>query len=101
MKTICSIGTILALAAAGVAAQTTTDLLDGFDPRDDHPVCTKVEGAFGQRCAAFGQSHQDDSITAQPRTNVLVDLFPVEMPVLGIDDNPVQVQCDRHLGDGR
>ena len=47
----------------------------------------------------LGDAHQGDRFAAHGRADVFRDLFPVEVPVLGVDDDPVEAEGDGDLGD--
>lgn len=75
------------------------ELLSGFDPGDDDSVRSDVERPLDQPAVEFRDSHERDGLAADGRAQMFDDVFPVEMPVLGIDHDPVQAERDRHLGD--
>jgi len=45
-----------------------------------------------------GDADHRDGVAPDGGPEVLDNLLPIEVPVLGVDDDPVQPQRDRHLG---
>jgi hypothetical protein len=75
------------------------NLLGRFHPRNQHAVGADIESPFDKSGVQLRNADQNDRVTADASTNVLDDLFPVEMAVLGIDDDPIDAESDPHLGD--
>ena len=46
------------------------------------------------------EPHEGDGFAPDGGPEVLGDVLPVEVPVLGVDDDPVEAEGDGHLGDG-
>jgi T5SS/PEP-CTERM-associated repeat protein len=76
-------------------------LLGGFDPGDDDAVGADVERPLDEADALLGDAHEGDRVAADGGADVVEDVAPVQVPVLGIDHDPVQPQGDGHLGDAR
>src|SRR5579883_2360853 len=76
------------------------ELLGGFHPRNHHAIRTDVERAFDEPAIEFRESDERDGFAANCRANVFRDLLPVEMPMLCVNDNPIQAQGDSHFCDG-
>ena len=77
------------------------ELLGRLDPGDDHAVGPDVERPLDQAAVS---SATRTSATVSLRTvgpEVLDDLLPVEVAVLGVDHDPVEPERDGHLGDAR
>ena len=73
-------------------------LLDLLHPGHHHSVGADVEGAFDQPYAEFGDAHQHHRVAAHGGAEVLEDVAPVEVAVLGVDHDPVEAQSHAHLG---
>ncbi len=76
-----------------------TQLVSRLDPRDHHAIGPDIECPLDGPAIEFGQADQRDGVTANGGSQVFDDFFPVEVPVFGVDDHPVQPQRDGHFGD--
>jgi hypothetical protein len=68
-----------------------------LDPRDDDAIGADIQYALEQARVQFRHAHQRHRITAHRSPNVFEDLLPIEVPVFGVDDDPVQAQRHRHF----
>ena len=80
-------------------ADRLPQLLGRFHPRHDHAVGSDVERPLDQPDVQFGHADQHHGIAADRGPNVFDDLLPVEMPVFGVDDDPIHAQGHGHFGD--
>jgi hypothetical protein len=76
-------------------------LVGRLDPGQDDAVGADVQRPLDQPHVALGHAHQRHRVAAHGRAQVLDDLLPVEVPVLGVDDDPVEPQANGHLRDAR
>lgn len=75
------------------------ELVGRFDPRDEDAVGPDVEGSLHKVDVAGRHTDEGDGVAADGCPQVLDDFFPIQMSVLGVDDDPIEANGDRHLGD--
>ena len=75
------------------------ELLGRLDPGDHDPVGAEVEGPLDEAPIELRHPHQRHRITADGGPEVVGDLLPVELAVLGVDHHPVEPERHRHFGD--
>jgi hypothetical protein len=74
-------------------------LIGRFDPRDDDAFGANIEGPLYQGDVALRYAYEHDGVAPDRRAHVLDDFFPIEVPVLGIDDHPIKPQSNGHFSD--
>ncbi len=65
------------------------ELLGSLDPRNDDAVRADVQRAFDKAGVKLGQADQRDGVAARRGLKVVQDVLPIEVPVLGVNNNPV------------
>src|SRR5262245_2101261 len=73
-------------------------LLGRFHPRNEKSIRADIQRALDEANIAFRESDESNRITADRRAQVRCYFLPIEMPMLGIDDDPVQATGDRDFG---
>ena len=74
-------------------------LVGRFDPRNHHAVGPDIERSLHKADVALGEPHQRDRVAANRGPQVLDDFLPIEVAVLGIDDDPIHAERDGHFRD--
>ena len=73
----------------------------GFHPGNDDAVGADVEGPLDQPAVEFREANQGDRLATRRGSEMFDNFFPIEMAVLRVDDDPIDAERHRHLGDAR
>jgi hypothetical protein len=65
-------------------------LLGRLDPRNDNSIRTDIKRALDKSVIQLGDSNQSHRITSNGGAKMFDDFFPVQVTMLGVNDNPVQ-----------
>ncbi len=87
------------LPADNAHRQSLALIAEPFQSTGQPRISADIQCTLDQASVQLGDAHQGYRVAAYRRAKVLDNLFPIQVPMLGIDDYPVQSKGDRDLGD--
>src|SRR5688572_22602009 len=67
-------------------------LFGRFDPGNYHSISAAIERPLDQSTIQLCNPHESDGVAANRRAQVLHDVLPVEMTMLGIDHDKIEAR---------